>query len=203
MAGDQIDACVPVDIADEDIYEAMTEIPGYLDITPGDFKEIYLKAYEHALRRLTRSVKVGEVMNSEVVHVATNTPVLDVAKLMAEKRVSGVPVLSGDGSVAGVISERDFLTSMGAGTTGTFMEVIAECLEGGGCVAAPIRAKYASDIMSSPAITVNEETLVAAVAHLLTRKSINRVPVIDANGRLIGIVSRADIINSSSLGGGQ
>lgn len=92
---------------------------------------------------------------------------------------------------------------MGAGTTGTFMEVIAECLEGGGCVAAPIRAKYASDIMSSPAITVNEDTLVVAVAHLLTRKSINRVPVIDVNGRLIGIVSRADIINSSSLGGGQ
>jgi len=200
MARDEIDACVPVDIADEDIYEAMAEISGYLDITPGDFKEVYLKAYEHALRRLTRSVKVGRVMNREVVHVVESTSVLDVAKLMAEKRVSGVPVLTDDGFVVGVISERDFLRSMGAGTACTFMEVVAQCLEGGGCMAAPIRAQYASDIMTSPAITVKEGTLVIEVANLLTRKCINRVPVVDANGRLTGIVSRSDIISSSPVG---
>ena len=62
MKQQDIEACVPVDLSDEDIYEAMREIPGYLDITPGDFKEVYLKAYQHALSRLTRSVTVEEVM---------------------------------------------------------------------------------------------------------------------------------------------
>ena len=45
-----------LDLKDEDIYEAMKQIPGYLDITPGDFKDVYLLAYQHALERLSRSV---------------------------------------------------------------------------------------------------------------------------------------------------
>ena len=112
MTRKDIDVCVPVDISDEDIYKAMSEIPGYLDITPGDFKEVYLKAYEQALKRLSRSVKVEEVMSTEVVYVERKTPLREVAQLMAQRRVSGVPVLEADGAVAGVISETDFLSTM-------------------------------------------------------------------------------------------
>jgi len=66
MTVERIDACVPVDISDEDIYEAMKDISGYLDITPADLKEVYLKAYRHAVTRLTRSVKVRDVMTRDV-----------------------------------------------------------------------------------------------------------------------------------------
>jgi CBS-domain-containing membrane protein len=59
-------ACLPVDISDNDIYEAMKEIPGYLDITPGDFKEVYLKAFQHAVRRLTRAIHVSKIMTKDV-----------------------------------------------------------------------------------------------------------------------------------------
>ncbi len=45
------------DLTDEDIYEAMKKIPGYLDITPGDFKELYVLAYDHAMERLTASIR--------------------------------------------------------------------------------------------------------------------------------------------------
>ncbi len=54
-------ACVPVDISDEDIFGAMKDISGYLDITPADCKEIYLKAYQHAINRLTRSIKAADI----------------------------------------------------------------------------------------------------------------------------------------------
>ena len=52
--------CTPgfFDISDDDIFKAMKEIPGYLDITPGDFKDLYRFAYKQAIERLTRSVKV-------------------------------------------------------------------------------------------------------------------------------------------------
>ena len=58
-----------VELKEEDIVAAMGEIPGYLDITPRDFKEIYLLAFQHALERLSREVAVGEIMTREVVWV--------------------------------------------------------------------------------------------------------------------------------------
>ena len=197
MTRNDVEVCVPVDISDEDIYKAMTEIPGYLDITPGDFKEVYLKAFEHALNRLARSVSVEEVMTSEVVFVVRKTPLREVAELMAQRRVSGVPVLEADGAVAGVISETDFLLTMGDGKSQSFMEIVTDCLSGGRCLAAPMRAQTAEDIMSSPAVTVSPETPLMDVANIMATQRINRVPVLDKAGKLIGIASRADVVRSS------
>jgi CBS domain-containing protein len=203
MAISTIDACVPVDISDEDVYEAMRDISGYLDITPGDFKEVYLKAYRHAMTRLTRSVKATDVMTREVASVGPDTSLKEVAEMMARRKISGMPVVAADGTVAGMISEKDFLTSMGSGEATSFMDVVAQCLQGRGCLAAPVRAKVAKDIMSSPVVSVSEDTPLMAVADLFTRHGINRVPVLDRAGRLIGIVSRADVVRSSLVGEGS
>ena len=202
MTDRNIEACEPVDISDDDIYEAMKDISGYLDITPGDFKEVYLKAYRHAVLRLTRSVRVIEVMTKDVAAVSGDTPLEDVAEIMAARKVSGVPVIDGDGMVIGVVSEKDLLSVMGGGAAATFMEVIAQCLKGRSCLAVPVREKVAADIMSSPAVTVKEETPVMEVASLFTQRGVNRVPVVDGKGRMVGIVSRGDIVRSSCFGGG-
>jgi len=202
MTDRNIEACEPVDISDEDIYEAMKDISGYLDITPGDFKEVYLKAYRHAVLRLTRSVRVIEVMTRDVAAVFGDTPLKDVASIMAANNVSGVPVIDVEGKVIGVVSEKDLLSVMGGGSAKTFMEVIAQCLKGRSCLAVPVIEKVAGDIMSSPAVTVKKETTVMEVAGLFTQRGINRVPVVDANGRMVGIVSRGDIVRSSCFGGG-
>ncbi len=192
-----IEACVPVDISDDDIFEAMRDIPGYLDITPGDFKEVYLKAYQHAVMRLTRSVLTASVMTRDVVFVRADTPLKEVAEIMAARKISGVPVVGDEGQVLGVISEKDFLSVMGAGQADSFMMVIAQCLLGKGCLAAPYRAKFAEDIMTSPAVTVKPETPILEVADILTKNKVNRAPVVDERGHLVGIVSRADVLKSS------
>jgi CBS-domain-containing membrane protein len=70
----EIDTPLPVDISDEDIYSAMKAIPGYLDITPGDFKEVFRLAYQHAIDRFARSVKAKDVMTRNVIYVTRKTP---------------------------------------------------------------------------------------------------------------------------------
>ncbi len=185
--------CRPVDISDDDVYDAMKEISGYLDITPGDFKEVYRVAYQHAVERRS-SVKAGDVMVTEVVSVTRKTPLDQVAEVMAGHGISGVPVVEEGERVVGVISEKDFLARMGEQDAKTFMGVVAECLKGKGCVAVPIRGQNAEDIMTSPAVTVNEETSIMEIAGILTGQNINRVPVIDRKGHLVGIISRADIV---------
>jgi len=187
-----------LDISDEDIYEAMTEIPGYLDITPGDFKEVYLLALRHAAERLKRSLKAKDVMTRDVAWVSPDTPLGDVAGLMARRGVSGVPVVS-QGKVVGIISEKDFLSHLGTGEVRNFMSVVAQCLKQKTCKALPIRERTAGDIMAAPAVTVGEDTAVLEIARIFDEKKINRVPVIDAQGRLVGIVARGDIVRISSL----
>ncbi len=184
----------PMEINDEDILEAMKQIPGYLDITPGDFKQVYLKAYEHALNRLTTSLKAADVMSTEVVWVKEDTPVVEAAEIMKTRRVSGLPVIGEDGKVAGVISEKDFLVEMGADEGGNFMALIVECLKTGRCGATSVGVKKAADIMSRPAVTVGEEATVQEIIALFAREGINRVPVLDKRSKLAGIVTREDIL---------
>ena len=183
-------------LSDEDIYAAMKEIPGYLDITLGDFKELYQIACRCALQRIAKSVTAGDIMTRDVVTVKKETPLLDVAKLMADKGVAGVPVIEEDGMVVGIITERDFLVRMGALGTKSFMGVVENCLVGKGCVAAPIRAQKAADVMTSPAATVKAETISLDISNLFRERKINRVPVVDDKGCLVGIVSREDIVHS-------
>lgn len=185
------------DLADADLYEAMKDVQGYLDITLSDLKEIYRHAYRHAIERVYSSVLVRDIMTSPAVSVGRESPLKAVAEIMAQEGVAGVPVLEADGRVAGVISEKDFLALMGSRETKSFMALLAACLAGhSGCPAEPIRAQHAGDIMTSPAVTVRDDVSLREIEALFSERKINRVPVVDSSGRLIGIVSRADVIRS-------
>jgi len=187
-----------IDISDEDVYDAMKKIPGYLDITPGDFKEVYRHAYARAVERLTRNIKAGDVMTKKVISVKSDTPLLEASQTLGDKDISGFPVVDNSGTVVGILSEKDFLRHMGAPQNKmTFMKVVAECLKGKGCAAVSIRGQTAGDIMTSPAVTVVEDTSIVDIANIFTEKNINRVPVVDEKGKMVGIVSRADIVRHS------
>lgn len=186
-----------LDLTEEDISEAMRLIPGYLDITLGDFKELYHLAYQKAVERLSRAVTAREIMTREVTSVRPDTPLAEVAGAMGRRGVSGVPVLDQEDRVVGVISEKDFLSRMGVIASQNFMSLLAACLKTKGCVALPIKQKRAEDIMSTPALTVGEEATVKEIAKIFTVKNINRVPVTDPQGRLKGIVSRGDIVKAA------
>ena len=186
-----------IDLQEEDILEAMRAIPGYLDITPGDFKEIYRLAFQHALERLSRDVTAAEIMTTDVVAVTPDTPVSEVAAAMGRRGVSGVPVVDAEHQVVGVISEQDFLSRLGLKEPRNFMSLVANCLMTTGCVTLPIESALAQDLMNSPAVTVAPDTPVKDIALLLTQKGINRVAVTDPAGRLLGLVSRGDIVKAT------
>ena len=185
-----------IDITDEDVYKAMKEIPGYVDITTGDFKELYRHAYKHAIERFLNAVKAKDIMTKKVVSVDSNTPLTEVARLLGVHTISGLPVVDEGGGVVGVVSEKDFIRHMGVQDKTTFMMVLAECLEGKACSIQPVRGQAAGDIMTSPAITVEEDCSIVEIAAVFKEKNINRVPVLNTKGSMVGIVSRADILKS-------
>jgi CBS domain-containing membrane protein len=190
-----------VGLTDADIYEAMKSISGYLDITPGDFKELYCIAYKHAAERFARSITARDIMVSAVVSVSPEDPLVVVVETMSRSRVSGVPVVDADRRVLGVISEKDVLFQLLGETTDNFMALLARCLRSGGCCEMSVQALTAREVMTSPAVTLREDATLVNIAAMLTEKQINRLPVTGAEDKLVGIITRSDIVNAALRSG--
>ncbi len=183
-------------ITEDDIYQAMKKIPGYLDITPSDCMELYQVAFEHALSKLRNAIKAEQIMTRNVMTVSEDDSLIEVVKVMAKNEISGLPVLRNDLSVSGVISEKDFLKKMNDDKKPSLMCVILQCIETTGCIATNFNDCVASDIMSSPPIITSPQTPVLEVANIMDQKNINRVPIIDDQLKLVGIIARSDIVQT-------
>lgn len=145
-------------------------------------------------------MRARDIMTTEVVAVAPDTPVADIASLLLKHRISAVPVTS-DGSVLGIVSEGDLLHRPENGTEHmrswwltafTDAETLARDY-------AKAHGQHAVDVMTRHVISVTEEAEAGEIASLLDRHHIKRVPVV-REGRLVGIVSRADLLRALVAG---
>ena len=139
-------------------------------------------------------MNVREIMTTDVVQVGTETPLREVARTLAEHNISGVPVVA-DGAVVGVVSETDILFKERGPTAPDGL--LARVLDPFSAKErAKVEALSAGDAMSSPAKTIAPWRSVASGATKMLDEEVNRLPVIDADGALIGIVSRADLVRA-------
>jgi CBS domain-containing protein len=136
---------------------------------------------------------VRDVMTTEVVSVTQDAPFAEIATALRQYRVSAFPVLNSAGEVIGVVSESDLLTklALGGGEDG-MPGMITGLLHQHQTEKA--RAVTAAELMTSPAVTVAPDDTVEHAAQLMYLRKVKRVPVVDEDGRLAGIVSRADVL---------
>ncbi len=142
-------------------------------------------------------MEVREVMTRTLVSVRPETPLKDVAALMVEHGISGVPVVDEQGVVLGVVSEADFIVKE-RGLEGVRHRPLARFLGRGDearAEIAKVQAATAGSAMSSPAITIEADRPVREAAAVMIERAINRLPVVE-DGRLVGIVTRADLVRA-------
>jgi CBS-domain-containing membrane protein len=188
-----------IDISELDVIAAMKEIQGYIDISPGDFREVFQVAYNHALKRIKNSLKARDIMTKPVHCVELNMDLIQAATFLADKRFSGAPVIDAGGRIVGVLSEKDFLAKMGLGQPTSFMQIVAHCLNNRGCMATSLRNHSVQEIMAVPAITAGLEMTMGAISAMFIDKRINRLPIVDPEGKPVGIVTRTDLVQSYCL----
>ena len=136
---------------------------------------------------------VKDVMTTRVVSVNRDASFREMAAALREHRVSAFPVVDADGEVIGVVSEADMLTKQALGSEPQGMPgMITGLLRHR--EHAKARGITAGDLMSSPAVTVAPEDTVKRAAKLMYTRKVKRLPVVDAGGHLVGIVSRADVL---------
>jgi CBS domain-containing protein len=138
-------------------------------------------------------MKVTDVMNRDVVVVSPRMPLKDVARVLVNRHFSGVPVVDDDGKVLGVLSEADILAKeRGPGSASSIFGRALE-LETWG---QKHEARDAGDAMTAPAVTISPQRSVAEAASLMLDRGVNRLPVVDADKKLVGIVTRADLVRA-------
>jgi len=184
------------EISDEDLRDALREMKTYVDVTEEDLKKIYSIALEHARQRLQPKITVEDVMTRRVVTARTDSDIRDVSALLSENRISGLPVVDERGHVVGVVSEADLLSLAGMERGHSFKDIVKHIL--GEPVPRRKQGNRVGEIMSSPAMTTRPETDIRDVAKILESKGIKRLPVVDEENRLVGIVSRGDIVRAMS-----
>jgi CBS domain-containing protein len=143
-------------------------------------------------------VRVRDVMTTPVVFVGPATPLHEVARALVDNHISGVPVVSEDGAVVGVVTEAD-LVLKGQGSPATVSErrfawLLGEAPETRTQPDKPA-ATNAREAMSAPVITTGPDQLIADAARTMTERRVNRLPVVE-NDRLVGILTRADIVRT-------
>ncbi len=140
---------------------------------------------------------VRAVMTQPAISVRVGTPLKDVAQILLDRRISGLPVVDDGGVVLGIVSEADFLVKE-QGPDAISHRHLARFRgesEASRAQLAKLAATTAGEAMTAPAVTITSGTRISEAAAIMTRRGFNRLPVVD-DGRLIGIVTRADLVRA-------
>ncbi|MFF4537179.1 CBS domain-containing protein [Streptomyces aureus] len=144
-----------------------------------------------------RHDKIGSVMTTDVVRAEYGTPFKEVARLLAEHRISGLPVVDEDDKVIGVLSETDLLTHT-ASTPDPYEPDhhtrFTGLTPGARRRAAKNKARTAGGLMTVPAVTVHADDSLVRAARTMAQRHVERLPVLDEEDRLVGIVTRGDLL---------
>lgn len=177
-----------------DLAAALKAMDGYIDVTGEDLERIYSLAVLHSQRRRMGAVQVGDIMVREVVAVSPDQSLEEVWQTLRQTGIRGAPVVDGDGHVEGMVTISDFLRLKSWRLCDT--------------VGAQLRARFSRQganpverIMTVPVALAGEEMHVTDAFLLFAEKGVNHLPVVDQAGRLVGIVTRMDLL--AALYGGR
>ncbi|OGW32031.1 MAG: hypothetical protein A2X59_05585 [Nitrospirae bacterium GWC2_42_7] len=139
-------------------------------------------------------MRVMDAMTRDIIAVGKFEDINNAVKLLAEKNISGLPVVDKDNKVVGIISEADVVSMVGSRRAHTFKEIL------GSIVGYPLperkKGHIVGDIMTSPAVTVYPDAEISEAVRLMDAHRIRRLIVVDNDQRLVGLLSRSDIVKA-------
>ncbi len=139
------------------------------------------------------SARVRDVMSRDVVSVRAFTPYKQIVRILLDHGISAVPVLDDGGHVTGVVSQADLIEKearQAAQATASRRPVTWRSR----VIRQKATAASAGTLMTGPAITVGPDAPVSTAAWLMSRHNVKRLPVVDDEGLLLGVVSRGDLL---------
>ena len=175
----------------ERLFPQLKQMLGRGLITADDTEILLYKP--HGVRSLSETVTVAEVMSRDVVSISPDTPLRKVVDLVEGKVYRAVPVVQ-DGRPVGMITNLDLVERGGLLVRVELLGSLSEAERKSALT--KLGNKTARDVMTPHPVTVVEGATITAVAEVMAHKRLKRLPVVDATGKLVGIVSRLDLLRT-------
>jgi CBS domain-containing protein len=142
-------------------------------------------------------MQVRDVMTRKVISIPADTPAMAIARLLADRGISAVPVTDSWGMLLGIVSEADLIRRLASSDKPEpgLLRALFYNREQAAARYAAVHGATAADIMTRDVVTVTEEVTVEHAAHLIETRKVRRLPVVQ-DGVLVGILSRADLLRA-------
>lgn len=183
-------------LPDEDVRAAMQSMSEYIDITPGDFCKIYEMAHEQTIKRLFTKMSVANLLRKDLSALNPNQSLTEAVEYMASMHAHTLPVVDSTGLVLGDVSECNFLRGFGADT---FFFLVFRLMAHDKRFIDYCERTTVSDVMTTPAVTLSENGTFADIARSFHQAEEKRLPVVDDEIRLVGVVMRRDFLERFHL----
>jgi CBS domain-containing membrane protein len=184
--------------SDENLSQAIAAMDTFIDISRQDLKEIFAHAIQYSHTHSLGELQCHEVMSSPAISVEYDTELENVWRLFEEHNIRGLPVINKFNRIIGIVTVSNFVHNASQmNTSGQSESTIAEQLS-------QLRKRtpgfesdkpeVAGQIMTAPVITAQRTDRIADLAPLFTMHAIHHIPVIDEKRKLVGILTREDIL---------
>jgi CBS-domain-containing membrane protein len=179
------------ELTDADILDAMHRIPGYLDISMGDFRTIYHLAHRHAQERLFAGVTAHQLMRHNIEPLAASMTLTQAVRHLADSGYKGLPVVDEHSYVTGILTETDFMKYL---KSKSFMELLLKLLDHSFEFSHLCHETTVGMAMTTPVITVESTAGYKEIMQALHQHGGHSMPVISSAGKLQGILLRRDFL---------
>ena len=139
-------------------------------------------------------LSVNDVMTRDVISIGKYENVMTAADILSGRNISGLPVVDKEKKVMGIVTQADILSMVGVSRDHTFKDLLKHAL--GERLPERRVGDIVADVMTSQVLTTKPKATIAEVVQIMDEKKIRRLPVVDDENRLIGIISRADILKA-------
>jgi CBS domain-containing membrane protein len=191
-----VDDMPEMELTDGDILDAMQHIPGYLDISTDDFRTIYHLAHRHALDRLFGNFRAGSLMRTGIEPLHPGMHLDEAASALVRSGYKALPVVDTEGRVTGMLTENDFLRRL---NVDTFLQLLLSMMDEEFELKHRCHETPVDKAMTTPAITVGEDAGFAVTIAAFHRHQGRSMPVVDGDGRLLGLLLRKDFLSACHL----
>ena len=176
-----------------DLRRALEDMGAYIDVTQDDLNEIYVRAQLHAQRRRMGEIRCRDIMQRDVTAVEFGTELEEVWELLRTHKLKGVPVVDRARRVIGIITIIDFLKRADTGEHDQVFERLLRFIRRTPGLTSD-KAEVAGQIMTPRPITAREDDHLLSLVPRFTENDIHHVPVVDAENRLVGVVTQSDLM---------
>ena len=189
-----------VGLTQKDLHSALKDFNAYLDVSEADLGQVVQLAGMHAYRRKRGDITCGDIMSRDLVTAEYGTELEEAWAQMRLHKIKLIPVIDRAQRVIGVISLVDFLKRANLQTYATFQDKLVKFIKNTPGIASE-KPEVVGQIMATPAFTARDDMHIVELIPLLSEKGLHHIPIVNAEQRLVGMVSQSDLIAALYAGG--